>query len=135
MGTLPDAPTDRPHGDGPDPAAEVVDLCPDLIPIDTTNNGDREGPGERKAAEHVAALLDEVGIPSLVVEAEPGRTNVIAQWGGTSRGGDGLLLHGEDGATGTWKRIVVGDLGPRLVVTWSGLRPTAIPDAGQMTVA
>jgi acetylornithine deacetylase/succinyl-diaminopimelate desuccinylase-like protein len=77
-----------------DPAGEVVELCRDLIRFDTSNYGDDEGPGERKAAEHVAALLDEVGIPSLVVEAEPGRTNVIAQWGGTSRGGDGLLLHG-----------------------------------------
>ncbi len=45
-----------------DPAAEVVDICRDLIRIDTTNFGDREGPGERKAAEYVATLLDEVGI-------------------------------------------------------------------------
>ena len=68
-----------------DPAGEVVELCRDLIRIDTSNYGDDEGPGERKAAEHVAALLDEVGIEAtLVVEAEPGRTNVIAQWGGTS---------------------------------------------------
>ena len=77
-----------------DPAGEVVELCRDLIRFDTSNYGDDEGPGERKAAEHVAALLDEVGIAARVVEAEPGRTNVIAQWGGTSRGGDGLLLHG-----------------------------------------
>ena len=43
-----------------DPAEEVVDLCRDLIRIDPTNFGDDSGPGERKAAEHVAALLDEV---------------------------------------------------------------------------
>lgn len=76
-----------------DPAAEVVDLCRDLIRIDTTNYGNGEGPGERKAAEHVAALLDEVGIESTLVEGSPGRTNVVARWGG----GDGrppLLLHG-----------------------------------------
>ena len=77
-----------------DPAGEVVEVCRDLIRFDTSNYGDEDGPGERKAAEHVAALLDEVGIESLVVEAEPGRTNVIAQWGGTPRGDDGLLLHG-----------------------------------------
>ena len=32
-----------------DPAAEVVDLCRDLIRIDTTNAGDGRGPGERRA--------------------------------------------------------------------------------------
>jgi len=76
-----------------DPAAEVVDLCRDLIRIDTTNYGNGEGPGERKAAEHVATLLDEVGIDSTVIEGRPGRANVVARWGG----GDGrppLLLHG-----------------------------------------
>ena len=44
-----------------DPAAEVVDICRDLIRIDTTNFGDGSGPGERKAAEHVAAPLDPTG--------------------------------------------------------------------------
>src|SRR6478736_1659021 len=77
-----------------DPAVEVVELCRDLIRIDTTNYGDGDGPGERKAAEHVAALLDEVGIEATLVEGEPGRTNVIAHWGGPARGKDGLLLHG-----------------------------------------
>ncbi|MGZ5415655.1 MAG: M20/M25/M40 family metallo-hydrolase [Nocardioides sp.] len=78
-----------------DPAAEVVDICRDLLRIDTTNYGDGSGPGERKAAEHVAALLDEVGIEAELFEGEPGRTNVVARWGGT--GGtdrDPLLLHG-----------------------------------------
>ena len=37
--------------------AEVVDICRDLIRIDTTNPGDHSGPGERVAAEHVAGLL------------------------------------------------------------------------------
>ena len=75
-----------------DPAAEVVEICRDLIRIDTTNFGDQPGPGERKAAEHVAALLDEVGIEAELWEAEPGRTNVLARWGGTT--GDPVLLHG-----------------------------------------
>jgi acetylornithine deacetylase/succinyl-diaminopimelate desuccinylase-like protein len=84
-----------------DPAAEVVDLCRDLIRLDTSNYGDDDGPGERKAAEHVAGLLGEVGIEATLYEGEPGRTNVVAHWGGTggSSGGtpsrdDGLLLHG-----------------------------------------
>jgi acetylornithine deacetylase/succinyl-diaminopimelate desuccinylase-like protein len=75
-----------------DPAVEVVDICRDLIRIDTTNFGDSSGPGERKAAEHVAALLSEVGIEPEMFESEPGRTSVVAQWGGTA--GDPLLLHG-----------------------------------------
>jgi acetylornithine deacetylase/succinyl-diaminopimelate desuccinylase-like protein len=76
-----------------DPAAEVVQLCQELIRIDTSNYGTDDGPGERKAAEHVATLLDEVGIESQVIEGSPGRANVVARWGG----GDGrapLLLHG-----------------------------------------
>src|SRR6478735_701908 len=75
-----------------DPAGEVVELCRELIRIDTSNYGDDSGPGERKAAEYVAALLDEVGIESTMVEGSPGRTSVVARWGGTE--GDGLLLHG-----------------------------------------
>ena len=82
-----------PEGPSYDPAAEVVQLCQELIRIDTSNYGDGEGPGERKAAEHVAGLLDEVGIESTIIEGSPGRANVVARWGG----GDGrppLLLHG-----------------------------------------
>ncbi|WP_151082333.1 M20/M25/M40 family metallo-hydrolase [Nocardioides cynanchi] len=94
--------TDQPGGSSYDPsydpAAEVVDLCRDLIRIDTSNYGDETGPGERKAAEHVAALLDEVGISSELFERDSGRTSVVAQWGGSAPGAGqergGLLLHG-----------------------------------------
>ena len=70
--------TDQPATEtGPDPtydpAGEVVELCRDLIRIDTSNYGDQDGPGERKAAEHVASLLDEVGIEARLYESEPGR--------------------------------------------------------------
>jgi cell wall-associated NlpC family hydrolase len=43
----------------------------------------------------------------------------------------GLSLAGDDSTNGTWKRLAASDdgadaeFGPRLVVTWSGLRPTA----------
>lgn len=77
-----------------DPAAEVVEIARDLIRIDTTNPGDNSGPGERKAAEYVAGLLDEVGIESTIVESEPGRSTVIARWGGAPDGGDPILVHG-----------------------------------------
>ncbi|MFT4288705.1 M20/M25/M40 family metallo-hydrolase [Nocardioides sp.] len=76
-----------------DPAGEVVDICRDLIRMDTSNFGDGSGPGERKAAEHVATLLDEVGIESRLYEYEPGRTCLVAHWGGGRRT-DGLLVHG-----------------------------------------
>ena len=83
----------RPDDPPYDPAAEVVELCRELIRIDTSNYGDADGPGERKAAEYAAALLDDVGIESRLYEPEPGRTSLVARWGG----GDGrapLLVHG-----------------------------------------
>ena len=85
--------TTRPEGPSYDPAAEVVELCRELIRIDTSNYGDGDGPGERKAAEYVAGLLDEVGIESTLFEGSTGARLVVARWGG----GDGrppLLLHG-----------------------------------------
>jgi len=79
-----------------DPSTEVVDICRELIQIDTSNYGDADGPGERKAAELVAGLLDEVGIDSELLESEPGRTTVVARWGETedNRHRDPLLVHG-----------------------------------------
>ena len=77
---------------GYDPAAEVVEICSDLIGIDTSNFGEEPGPGERKAAEHVAQLLDDVGIPVELLESEPGRTSLVARWGGGT--GEPVLLHG-----------------------------------------
>jgi len=76
-----------------EPAAEVVQICRDLIRIDTSNYGDDSGPGERVAAEHVAALLDEVGIESRFYEPSPGRTSVVAHWGDPNAA-DRLLVHG-----------------------------------------
>src|SRR3954462_1524921 len=77
-----------------DPTGEVVDLCRDLTHIDTSKYGDESGPGERKAAEHVATLLDEVGIPSELFELESGRTSLVAQWGARPGDEGALLLHG-----------------------------------------
>src|SRR4051794_32853117 len=81
-----------PSEPGRDPAAEVVSICSDLIAFDTSNYGDEPGPGERKAAEHVAGLLDDVGIESQILESEPGRASVVARWGGEQ--GEPVLLHG-----------------------------------------
>jgi acetylornithine deacetylase/succinyl-diaminopimelate desuccinylase-like protein len=82
---------DQQSGTPYDPAGEVVELCRDLIRMDTSNYGTDDGPGERKAAEHVAALLDEVGIESRLYESRPGRTSLVARVGD---GPDPLLIHG-----------------------------------------
>jgi acetylornithine deacetylase/succinyl-diaminopimelate desuccinylase-like protein len=52
---------------------EVVGICRDLIRIDTTNPGDHSGPGERQAAEYVAALLADVDLEPQVLESHPKR--------------------------------------------------------------
>ncbi|HET9873129.1 MAG TPA: M20/M25/M40 family metallo-hydrolase [Propionibacteriaceae bacterium] len=76
--------------------AEVVQICQDLIRIDTSNYGSEPGPGERVAAEHVAGLLDEVGIASELLESEPGRTSLVARWEpeGVDPAIPPLLVHG-----------------------------------------
>jgi acetylornithine deacetylase/succinyl-diaminopimelate desuccinylase-like protein len=75
-------------------ADEVAGICSDLIRIDTTNEGEGAGRGERAAAEHVAALLDEVGVQIQVVESAPGRTSVLARIPGTDPAAPAFLIHG-----------------------------------------
>jgi len=73
---------------------EVVELCRDLIRIDTTNTGDTAtSAGERAAAEYVAGKLDEVGLGSELIESEPGRANIVARIPGADRARAGLLVH------------------------------------------
>lgn len=69
---------------------EVVGLCADLIRIDTSNPTSTE----RLAAEYVAGKLDEVGIPSTLLESEPGRASVIARIPGADPARGALLIHG-----------------------------------------
>src|SRR3954471_4828636 len=73
---------------------EVVDLCRDLLRIDTTNFGDSSGPGERAAAEYVAEKLTEVGLEATILESEPKRTSVITRLEGTDSSRPPLLIHG-----------------------------------------
>jgi acetylornithine deacetylase/succinyl-diaminopimelate desuccinylase-like protein len=73
---------------------EVVELCRDLIRMDTSNYGDHSGPGERVAAEYVAEKLAEVGLEPKVVESHPGRASVVARVEGVDSSRDALLLHG-----------------------------------------
>jgi acetylornithine deacetylase/succinyl-diaminopimelate desuccinylase-like protein len=76
-------------------AAEVTDICRDLLRIDTTNTGDPDTTvGERVAAEYVAAKLDEVGISYELHESAPKRANLVARIPGADRSRGALLVHG-----------------------------------------
>jgi acetylornithine deacetylase/succinyl-diaminopimelate desuccinylase-like protein len=73
---------------------EVVGLCRDLIRIDSTNAGDNAGPGERMAAEYVAAKLAEVGLEPVILESDANRANVVVRIEGADPGREALLIHG-----------------------------------------
>jgi acetylornithine deacetylase/succinyl-diaminopimelate desuccinylase-like protein len=69
---------------------EVVELCRELIRIDSTNPTSNE----RAAAEWVAERLTEAGLQPTVLESEPGRASVVARWAGEDSARDALLVHG-----------------------------------------
>lgn len=71
-----------------------MELCRDLLRIDTSNYGDSSGPGERAAAEHVLGLLTEVGLDPELIESEPGRASVVVRVSGSDPQREALLLHG-----------------------------------------
>jgi acetylornithine deacetylase/succinyl-diaminopimelate desuccinylase-like protein len=73
---------------------EVVDLCRDLIRIDTSNYGGNESVGERRAAEYVAEKLAEVGLEPQIFESEPGRASTVARIAGEDPSRPALLIHG-----------------------------------------
>src|ERR1700726_1820222 len=93
---------------GPDPAmatelraagADAARFAADLIRIDTSNRGGGDA-RERPAAEYVAARLAEAGLQPVLLEAAPGRANVVARISGAQEGArpgaqqGALLLHG-----------------------------------------
>jgi acetylornithine deacetylase/succinyl-diaminopimelate desuccinylase-like protein len=74
---------------------EVVEMCRDLLRIDTTNTGDTDtSKGERLAAEYVAAKLAEVGLEPFVTETAPRRASVVARFPGADSSRPGLVVHG-----------------------------------------
>ncbi len=77
-----------------DPADEAVTILRDLIRCQSVNDGTGRGKGEREAAEHVAALLSEVGLEPTVLESAPNRTSVVARVEGEDPSRDALLIHG-----------------------------------------
>jgi acetylornithine deacetylase/succinyl-diaminopimelate desuccinylase-like protein len=73
---------------------EVAALASGLIKIDSSNPGDNSGPGERAAAEYVAALLAEAGLEPKIYESYAKRASVVARIEGTDSSRPALLIHG-----------------------------------------
>lgn len=82
---------------GPSAAeGEVVQLCSELIRIESVNTGDPDtiGDGEALAAKYVQGKLEEVGYATTYLEAVPGRGNVICRLAGADPNRGALLVHG-----------------------------------------
>jgi acetylornithine deacetylase/succinyl-diaminopimelate desuccinylase-like protein len=80
----------------PKPAEdEVIDLCSEMIRIDSTNYGDGVG-DERMAAENVAAKLADVGVGCEIYapDGHQKRPSVLARIEGWDRSARPLLIHG-----------------------------------------
>ncbi len=78
----------------PDAEAEVVQLCQELIRIDTSNYGDGSGPGEAEAAEYVEARLKEVGLePERIEFGAARREGVVVRIPGRDRTRPAFLVH------------------------------------------
>src|SRR5690625_6954253 len=73
---------------------ETVEICRNLIRIDSSNYGDNSGPGEREAAEYVAGSLSEVGLEPEDFESAPRRTWLVARFAGKNPDRAALVVHG-----------------------------------------
>ncbi|AVZ39711.1 MULTISPECIES: M20/M25/M40 family metallo-hydrolase [unclassified Dietzia] len=76
--------------------SEAVSITADLVSIDSTNTGDPAsiGDGETRVCRRIAEYLDEVGIPSELVESVPGRGSLFARVDGSDAAAGGLVVHG-----------------------------------------
>ncbi|WP_194860747.1 M20/M25/M40 family metallo-hydrolase [Dietzia sp. SYD-A1] len=76
--------------------SEAVSITADLVSIDSTNTGDPAsiGDGETRVCRRIAEYLDEVGIPSELVESVPGRGSLFARVDGSDAVAGGLVVHG-----------------------------------------
>ena len=75
-------------------ASEVVQLCQDLIRLDTQNWGEGKANPERIAADYIAEKLAEVGVESQIFESAPGRANLFARIPGKNPDRPALVVHG-----------------------------------------
>jgi acetylornithine deacetylase/succinyl-diaminopimelate desuccinylase-like protein len=74
----------------PQAEEQVVELCRDLIRIDSSNPTSNE----RKVAEWVAERLTDMRLEPTLLESAPGRASVITRWPGQDRSRPALLIHG-----------------------------------------
>lgn len=74
---------------------EVIDLCSELIRIDSTNHGDGTG-DERRAADYVAAKLQDVGVKCEIdaPDSHTKRPSLVARIPGWDQSAPALLIHG-----------------------------------------
>ncbi|WP_284230098.1 M20/M25/M40 family metallo-hydrolase [Arenivirga flava] len=74
---------------------ETAIIARDLIRFDTTNYGEGRSKGETEAAEYVGAKLEALGLAPTYIDAEPGRTSVLARVPGRTGSERGaLVVHG-----------------------------------------
>ena len=80
----------------PDPSNDVIDLCRDLIRIDTSNWGESEHTvGEAEAADYAAQRLREVGLdPQVISTTSDSRRAVHVRIPGVDSEAGALVLHG-----------------------------------------
>lgn len=76
------------------PEDRVVEICRDLIRIDTTNRGGNVSVGEPEAAEYCARLMTEAGMTPRFFESAPGRVSVVGHLPGWDPEAPGLVIHG-----------------------------------------
>ncbi len=76
------------------PELDVVDLCRNLIRIDSSNYGDGSGPGEREAAEYIMTKLTEVGWDPEYFESQDRRATVVLRIPGVDSTRPALVVHG-----------------------------------------
>jgi acetylornithine deacetylase/succinyl-diaminopimelate desuccinylase-like protein len=69
---------------------DVVELCRDLLRIDSSNPTSNE----RAAAEQVAEWLTDAGLQPEIYESAPGRASTVARWAGEDSSRPALLVHG-----------------------------------------
>lgn len=79
---------------GTGPEADVVEICRDLIRIDTTNRGGNVSVGEPEAAAFCARLMEQAGMSPRLFESAPGRISVVGHLPGWDESAPGLVLHG-----------------------------------------
>jgi acetylornithine deacetylase/succinyl-diaminopimelate desuccinylase-like protein len=77
-----------------DPTYEVVDLLQHLIRNACVNDGDVASGGEVRSADVLQAYLGRAGLDLEVIEAAPGRANVVSRIEGSDPSAPSLLLMG-----------------------------------------